>query len=60
MTKRGVAQSYRWIGSGNIGLDEADATLKLIEGDTLTDDDVTGLMPPTGRWTKPLAVLRER
>ena len=36
------------IGSGDIGLDEADATLKLIEGDTLTDDDVAALMPPTG------------
>ena len=37
------------IGSGAIGLDEADATLKLIEGDTLTDDDITALMPPTTR-----------
>ncbi len=36
------------IGAGNVGLDEAIATLNLIEGNTLTDDDITALMPPTG------------
>ena len=37
------------IAAGNVGLDEADATLKLIEGDDLTDSDISALMPPTTR-----------
>ncbi len=35
------------IASGDVGLAEADATSKLLEGEDLTDDDITALMPPS-------------